>query len=181
MSTQKQIDANRRNAQSSTGPVTPEGKAASSRNALKSGLDAESQFVPGESREDFAELQAQYEQDYAPATTQERRLVDTLLRNEWLLRRYHRIEAHLRRAYNRTWDRLERMQRERHKMPLDEALKRTQIWLNAEARRNNRPQDIPARDPRIDGQGKLIVYPKDHPLWRPKKSEEDDDNDTKIE
>jgi hypothetical protein len=34
MSTQKQQDANYENAQSSTGPVTPEGRAASSRNSL---------------------------------------------------------------------------------------------------------------------------------------------------
>ena len=41
----------------------------------------------------------------------------------------HKIEIHLRRAYNRTWDRLEKMQKERHKLPLDESLKRSQIWL----------------------------------------------------
>jgi hypothetical protein len=39
MSTEAQINANRLNAQKSTGPRTPEGKAASSLNALKSGPD----------------------------------------------------------------------------------------------------------------------------------------------
>jgi hypothetical protein len=42
----------------------------------------------------------------------------------------HKAELHLRRAYNRTWDRLERMQKDRHKLPLDESLKRSERWLN---------------------------------------------------
>jgi len=48
MPTQNQIQANRRNAQHSTGPRTAEGKAASSMNALKSGIDARSSVIPGE-------------------------------------------------------------------------------------------------------------------------------------
>src|SRR5947199_58583 len=42
MATQAQIDANRRNSQKSTGPATDAGKLASSLNALKTGLYAES-------------------------------------------------------------------------------------------------------------------------------------------
>src|SRR5689334_7500861 len=38
MASEKQIEANRRNAQLSTGPVTVEGKATVSRNAVKHGL-----------------------------------------------------------------------------------------------------------------------------------------------
>ena len=45
ISTQSRIDANRRNAQRSTGPKTPEGKARSRANSLKHGLCA-SQVVP---------------------------------------------------------------------------------------------------------------------------------------
>jgi len=41
MSSQYQIDANRRNAQLSTGPVTPQGKAAVSQNAFKHGIRSE--------------------------------------------------------------------------------------------------------------------------------------------
>ena len=40
MSSSAQIEANRTNAKSSTGPNTPEGRAASSRNALSHGLSA---------------------------------------------------------------------------------------------------------------------------------------------
>ena len=95
MASQAQIEANRLNSQKSTGPRTAEGKRASSQNALKSGLDAESQFVLGESREEFAGLQAEYYDRFSPAAPEQRFQVDNLIRNEWLLRRYHRVESHL--------------------------------------------------------------------------------------
>jgi len=95
MSTQRQIDANRLNALQSTGPRTAEGKAVSSQNALKSGLDADSPFVIGESRQEFAELQDEYTDRFLPRTPDERFLVDTLIRNEWLLRRLFRVESQL--------------------------------------------------------------------------------------
>ena len=41
MASEKQIEANRANAQHSTGPKTPAGKAISRLNALKHGLTAE--------------------------------------------------------------------------------------------------------------------------------------------
>ena len=92
MSTQRQIDANRLNALQSTGPRTAQGKAVSSQNALKSGLDADSQFVIGESREEFAALQDEYFGRFLPRSPDERFLVDTLIRSEWLLRRLFRVE-----------------------------------------------------------------------------------------
>jgi hypothetical protein len=55
MPTEAQINANRLNAQKSTGPTSPEGKAVSRLNALKTGIDAWSQIIPGE---DPAELEA---------------------------------------------------------------------------------------------------------------------------
>ena len=63
--------------------------------ALRSGLDAQSQTVPGESPEAFAALQSEYFNRYQPATPDQRFQVDNLIRNEWLLRRYHRVEAQL--------------------------------------------------------------------------------------
>jgi len=95
MATQRQIEANRLNAQQSTGPRTPQGKAVSRMNALKSGLDAESQFVTGEDSNEFAELQHEYFTRFQPLTPEERFQVDTLIRNEWTLRRLFRAEAHL--------------------------------------------------------------------------------------
>jgi hypothetical protein len=48
MPTILQIEANRRNAQNSTGPRTDQGKAVSRFNALKTGIDARSHVIPGE-------------------------------------------------------------------------------------------------------------------------------------
>ncbi|HUI78640.1 MAG TPA: hypothetical protein VLY24_12005 [Bryobacteraceae bacterium] len=95
MATPRQIEANRRNSERSTGPRTPEGKAVSRMNALKSGLDADSQFVTGEDSNEFAQLQHEYITRFQPLTPEERFQVDTLIRNEWILRRLFRAEAHL--------------------------------------------------------------------------------------
>src|ERR1035441_3608649 len=95
MATPQQIAANRQNAQKSTGPRTPEGKAVSSQNAFKSGLDADSQFCYGEQRADFYRLQVEYFTRFSPQSPDERFYVDTLIRNEWSLRRLFRAEAHL--------------------------------------------------------------------------------------
>ncbi len=62
---------------------------------MKSGLDAESQFVIGESREDFAQLQSEWYDYHAPVNPEERLQLDTIIRNEWFLRRYFRIEAQI--------------------------------------------------------------------------------------
>jgi hypothetical protein len=95
MATLSQIEANRLNSQKSTGPRTPEGKAVSSQNAFKSGLDADSQFCYGEDRADFYRLQVEYFTRFSPQSPEERFHVDTLIRSEWSLRRLFRAEAHL--------------------------------------------------------------------------------------
>ena len=53
MATPNQSAANRRNAQKSTGPRTPQGRAASRLNALKHGLTACHLVLPTESQQDF--------------------------------------------------------------------------------------------------------------------------------
>jgi hypothetical protein len=95
MSTRKQRAASRANAQKSTGPRTEAGKAASSCNALKHGIDARQQVMFNESAEDLAQLAAEYHQLHSPANAEERFLVDTLVNNEWRLRRLRRVEAEL--------------------------------------------------------------------------------------
>ena len=62
---------------------------------LKSGLDPDSQFVLGETREEFALLQTEYYNRFNPTTPEERYQLDTVLRNEWFLRRFFRVEAQL--------------------------------------------------------------------------------------
>ena len=53
MATQAQIDANRQNAQKSTGPRTAEGKAAASQNAFKHGLFVKKAVIRDESQDEY--------------------------------------------------------------------------------------------------------------------------------
>jgi hypothetical protein len=100
MSTHKQRAASRANGQKSQGPVTTAGKSNSRYNALKHGINAKQQIMFSESAEDLAELAAEYHEFYGPANVDERFLVDTLVNNEWRLRRLRRVEADLWRAAN---------------------------------------------------------------------------------
>jgi hypothetical protein len=95
MATLRQITANRRNAQCSTGPRTGAGKALTRFNALKHGIDAKSQCLPQEDPNALAELGAEYHERFAPATPEERALVDVLISAEWDLRRYRAASAQL--------------------------------------------------------------------------------------
>src|ERR1035437_7834172 len=95
MSTPKQIEANRLNAQKSTGPTSAEGKDAVRFNALKFGIHAQSQVIPGEDPAALALLIAEYYDRYQPATPEVRALVDTLITAEWLQRRFRTLEAQI--------------------------------------------------------------------------------------
>jgi len=95
MSTQAQINANRRNAQKSTGPTSPDGKARSSLNALKSGIDAWSHIIPGEDPAELEALTARFLLHFHPSDPVQLSLVDALISAEWIQRRLRRIEAQL--------------------------------------------------------------------------------------
>jgi hypothetical protein len=56
MATLRQIQANRRNAQKSTGHTSVTGKAVSSMNALKTGIHAKSLVLPSENPAELEEL-----------------------------------------------------------------------------------------------------------------------------
>ncbi|MGO9260385.1 MAG: hypothetical protein ACLQU1_29375 [Bryobacteraceae bacterium] len=95
MATKKQIQAHRLNSQKSTGPRSVEGKAASSQNALKSGIDSESQIIRGEDPAALDALANEYLLDHQPQSASERALVDILIDSEWTLRRLRKTEAQL--------------------------------------------------------------------------------------
>src|SRR5260370_8785851 len=95
MPTEAQINANRLNAQKSTGPKTPEGKARSSLNALKSGIDAWSHIIPGEDPAELEALTAAFHQHYQPSDPIQLSLVDTLVSTEWIQRPLPPIQAQL--------------------------------------------------------------------------------------
>jgi hypothetical protein len=95
MATIKQIAANRLNALRSSGPRSVAGKAVSSLNALGSGIDAQSNLIRGEDSAALETLTREYRERFLPATPEERLLVDILIHDEWLLRRFRRIDAEI--------------------------------------------------------------------------------------
>ena len=56
MTSEKQAEANRRNALKSTGPKTPEGKSTVRHNALRHGLLSRDILLPGEDEDALREL-----------------------------------------------------------------------------------------------------------------------------
>ncbi len=93
MSTIAQITANQLNAKSSTGPSTPEGKAASSRNATTHGISGSFCLLPHEDRTEFQRLLDSYAKTFKPADDHESYLVEIMLQSRWKTARLHRLEA----------------------------------------------------------------------------------------
>jgi hypothetical protein len=93
MSTAAQVTANLANAQSSTGPRTEIGKAASSQNALKHGLTAKTVLLPGEDEAAYRKLCDGMFESFAPADTPEKELIQLLCDTQWRLQRCGRIEV----------------------------------------------------------------------------------------
>jgi hypothetical protein len=133
----KQFEANRRNAQHSTGPKTPEGKAAVSMNALRHGLRARTVVLPGENREEFTQLCDDLEVEWEPKSRTEQFYVEQMAVSQWklirmevgeagvfedvegaknqipLLDRFWQAECRLERSYARAQRELERLQTSR--------------------------------------------------------------------
>jgi hypothetical protein len=95
MSTIRQIEANRRNSEKSTGPTSVTGKAVSSMNALKTGIHAKSLVLPYEKVADLEQLIDEYYQSHQPTTPDARSFVDDLIRCEWTLRRLDNAETQM--------------------------------------------------------------------------------------
>jgi hypothetical protein len=93
MASPSQIFANRENSKSSTGPSTPEGKAASSSNAKTHGFSAADPVLPNEDRNQFNALLERYQSDIVPTTAHEEFLVSQMTGARWKLDRLERMEV----------------------------------------------------------------------------------------
>jgi hypothetical protein len=95
MTTFRQIEANRRNAQKSTGPKTETGKEHSRRNAVRHGLTAETVIGLLEDAENYRQFEAAVAADYDAQSAVERELVLRLASVLWRLRRATTFETGL--------------------------------------------------------------------------------------
>jgi hypothetical protein len=95
MSSFRQIEANRRNARHSTGPITEEGKLRSRRNAVRHGLTAETVIGALEDAKDYSAFEAAVIADYDAQSSVERELVLRLASLLWRIRRATTMETGL--------------------------------------------------------------------------------------
>src|SRR3954453_16889138 len=95
MTSQRQIEANRRNAPSSTGPRTPRGKAVVALNAAQHGLLSRQAVIQGESEAELIELGKRLRGQLAPSGELELLLVDRIVSTAWRMRRVLSLETML--------------------------------------------------------------------------------------
>ena len=93
MATASQITANQHNAQRSTGPITPEGKAAVSQNAFNHGLTAPFSVLPHEDQDEFDALLESYRDEFQPTGYHQNFMVNQMAQSRWKLARVQRLEA----------------------------------------------------------------------------------------
>ena len=83
MSTEAQINANRQNAQHSTGAITPEGRRKVSMNSLKHGFASQTIVLPPHELQPFKDHFASFRQEYRPKGPTEEFLVQSLASLSW--------------------------------------------------------------------------------------------------
>src|SRR5215213_3436800 len=90
---QERTTANRANAVKSTGPKTPEGKAASKLNAVKHGILSREVLVSGEDHQELTALQEWFQDDLQPVGAMEVMIVGQIVATHWRLRRVLAAES----------------------------------------------------------------------------------------
>lgn len=93
MSNERQIAANRQNAQRSSGPRTDEGKARAAANALKHGLTGKCIVLPEEDPHEFDVFRSDLLEDLAPEGALQGVFAEKIVADAWRLRRIPELEA----------------------------------------------------------------------------------------
>ncbi len=92
MTTDAQINANRQNAQQSTGPRTDEGKAKVAQNATKHGLFSQKSVVIPENQTDYDAVRDEMLKDLEPVGAMEAILAERIVSLTWRLKRAARMQ-----------------------------------------------------------------------------------------
>ena len=93
MATEAQINANRKNAENSTGPTSEAGKARVALNAVKTGLTARVMLLSAEDAPIYQKHMDRFFAKYSPANDDEHDLVQTIVDTEWRIRQIAPLEA----------------------------------------------------------------------------------------
>jgi hypothetical protein len=132
VTSERQKAANQANALHSTGPKSPEGKAAIRFNAFRHGLLAQDAVLPGEDPVAFEDLWNRVRANLSPVGPIEEFLVDRVVNAMWRLQRLARAETAL---FGDTFGKLIRYERS-----LERSLFRTLDELRQlQDKRRNRP------------------------------------------
>ena len=163
MATLKQFEANRRNAQKTTGPKTPEGKAAVSMNALRHGLRARSVVLPGENREEFTQLCDDLEVEWHPQSRTEQFYVEQMAVSQWKLIRMEVGEVNLFKDTDNAKDQLpllDRLWQAQCRLERSYARAQRELERLQKSRRNPEPPPVDDPEPAPEGRvSKLLVFP----------------------
>jgi hypothetical protein len=92
MATEAQVIANRHNAEKSSGPRTPEGKATVSQNAVKHGLSGRRDVIKGEDQAEFDRHREALLKELAPVGAVETMLAERVVSLSWRLQRVGRMQ-----------------------------------------------------------------------------------------
>lgn len=129
--------AARANGAKSRGPVTPEGKAISSQNAIRHGLAANSLVLTSESEPRFREMLAAYTDKFQPQDAVECDLVEQMASAQWRLQRMWSTETAL---FDLTMDRQAAELEQQFEAPVDGA---TRLALAFEQLAEQQPRSLP--------------------------------------
>jgi hypothetical protein len=95
MVSEKQLAANRRNAEKSTGPKSAEGKSNSSRNNLRHGLTGHISLLPTEDRDAHDAFCNELIDSLTAETPMEHQLANSIAEDSWRLNRARAIETNM--------------------------------------------------------------------------------------
>ena len=93
MTRERQAEANRQNAQKSTGPRTPAGKAVVALNGIKHGLLSRESLIKGESEAELVDFGKRLRAKLAPVGELELLFADRVISTAWRLRRLVAVET----------------------------------------------------------------------------------------
>jgi hypothetical protein len=146
MISEKQLEANRRNALNSTGPKTPQGKLIASQNATTHGLLSKHVVIDGESGQDFEDFRNLLIDYFQPIGILEQLLTNRIAASFWRLNRTGLIEVEI---LNSLFD---PKQTSTEKSPLPFIVNVTKTYTGSPGRYEEPIEDLPTKESAADSQ-----------------------------